>query len=108
MTAVGRTSNLTAQARYAVKSGWVQAGFDAGPTRWNPYENTLTTGSVNGLTRTWTATADFDFVREAVVANGVMWVPCPTAETSRSPPPPDNTCTAVSPARPTPRSSPVR
>ena len=36
------------------------------------------------------------------------WVPCPNGGTSRSPPRRDNTCTAVSPARPTPRHRPVR
>ena len=69
VTATGRSSHLTAQSRFVVKSDWTQYRFDAGNTSWNPYENTITPSTVAGLTQQW----DVDAVELGLVANGFAY-----------------------------------
>jgi outer membrane protein assembly factor BamB len=49
----GRSSGRTAQRAFLVRTNWTQAGFSAGNSRYNNYENVLSPANVSGLTLGW-------------------------------------------------------
>ncbi len=73
VTVTEQTSGLSAGHAFLVQVNLTHFHFDSGNTGLNPYENTLTTGNVNGLTSKWSyLAADFVTTSPAVV-NGVVY-----------------------------------
>jgi len=48
-----RRTHAAAQASFQVRALWTQGGFDSSWRGSNPFENTLNTGTVNGLSEVW-------------------------------------------------------
>ena len=73
MTAAGRTSGLSAQRAFTVRTNWPEYGFNASGDSSNPYENTLAVGSVPNLQESFTFAAGSQ-VTGVSVANGLAYV----------------------------------
>lgn len=72
--AVGQTSAITAQGSFLVQTNWQQFGFDSGHTGFNPYENVLSTSSVQGLTLAWSHKAvNVHYAAPPAVADGLVF-----------------------------------
>src|SRR5947209_5058287 len=74
VTAVGRTSGLSAQHVFTVRTDWPQFHRDVARTGNNPFENTLTTGNVAQLSEAWTFTTGGAVESSPAVVNGVLFV----------------------------------
>jgi eukaryotic-like serine/threonine-protein kinase len=75
-TATARATSIATIKNYAdyVATQGIMFGFDAGRTRYNPYERTINTTNVSRLQQKWAApTGDIIFSSPAV-ANGVVYV----------------------------------
>jgi outer membrane protein assembly factor BamB len=72
--AVGRTSGDTAKKQLIVQAAWLQHGFTAEVTRYNPYENTINTGNVSTLRPLWTAQTAASIDSSPAVAYGMVYV----------------------------------
>jgi outer membrane protein assembly factor BamB len=73
VTAVGRTSGLSAQRTFTVRTNWSEYGFNGTGDNANPYENTLNPGNVPDLQEAFTSAAGGDVVGVSV-ANGIAYV----------------------------------
>jgi outer membrane protein assembly factor BamB len=74
ITAVGRRSGLSAQARSRVNANWAQFRYSGRHKGFNPYENVLSPSNVSGLDMTWSFTSGSDIDSSPTVANGVVYI----------------------------------
>jgi len=76
VTAVGRSSGLSAQRTFNVNTNWAEFHFGPAHLGWNPYENTLSTANVSSLDEVWaTQTGGFELDGASpTVANGTVYV----------------------------------
>src|SRR6266851_6393899 len=74
ISAVGRTSGLSAQAGFRVRTNW--AAFHRGPWHqgFNRFENVLDAGNVSGLAPAWTASTGGGISSSPAVKDGVVYV----------------------------------
>ncbi len=73
VTAVGRTSSLSAQKRFTVRTNWTELGFNAARQGWNPYENTLNPYNVQNLEQAWTFPTGGAVNSTPAVVNGILY-----------------------------------
>lgn len=73
ITAAGKRSGVTVRAHLQVRTNWVQFGFNAAHSNFNPHENVLDASNVAGLTVLWKAPTGATF-SSATLADGVVYV----------------------------------
>jgi outer membrane protein assembly factor BamB len=73
VTATGKSSGLSATAKFLVRTNWAMFGFSAVNTRNNPYENVLTPSNVPNLTTAWSKSVGA-VTSSPAVYNGVVYV----------------------------------
>jgi outer membrane protein assembly factor BamB len=73
ITAVGRSSGLSAQTTFAVRTNWPQLAFSSLHRGRNPYENVLGTSTVAGLDLDWTAAATDSIWAQPAIVNGIVY-----------------------------------
>ena len=74
ITAVGRSSGLTAHAAFTVRTDWAQFHYGPRHSGYNPFENVLDASNVSGLGQAWTAVTGNSIISSPAVANGVVYV----------------------------------
>ena len=74
LTAVGRHSGLSAQARFSVSTSWVQFHYSGKHEGFNPYENVLSASNVSGIDVVWSFTTGSGVYSSPAVADGVVYV----------------------------------
>jgi outer membrane protein assembly factor BamB len=72
--AVGQTSKLMAKTTFLVRTDWAVDGFDAHRTHDNPYENTINTLNVSGLTLDWQYLTKNYINTSPVVDDGMIFI----------------------------------
>lgn len=78
ITAVQRHTARSAQAKFLVNTNWVQDGFSASHTFFNPHENVLSPSNVAALRLDWTrrigGNSEAEIVPSPTVVNGVVYI----------------------------------
>jgi hypothetical protein len=75
ITLDSRASHIAAQSQFLVNTNWSMQGFSANGLGSNPYENTLTTSNVAGLTTAWTQpSGGYGNPSPFIEANGNLYV----------------------------------
>jgi outer membrane protein assembly factor BamB len=74
VSAVGRTSGLSAQTAFTVRTNWAEFHFGPGLTGLNPYENTLTTSNVSGMVESWAFATGGSVESSPAVAGGMLYI----------------------------------
>jgi outer membrane protein assembly factor BamB len=74
LEAVGRSSAVSAQAMFLVRTDWLQGCFDGGRSCFNPYENVLGPTNAAGLAPAWRAAVGTNGSSSPVYANGKLFV----------------------------------
>lgn len=74
VSAVGRRSELSAQAPFLVRTNWAEWGYGTAHHGYNPYENTLKTSNADALGLAWDYTTGDSLESSPAVANGVVYI----------------------------------
>jgi hypothetical protein len=74
ITALGRSSGLSAQTAFMVRTDWAQFRYGPRHSGDNPFENVLTPGNVSGLGQAWAAATGGAITSSPAVAGGVVYV----------------------------------
>jgi outer membrane protein assembly factor BamB len=74
VTAIGRTSHLSAQRVFSVRTDWAQFQDGARHLGQNPYENTLSSANVAGLQESWVAGTANAIDSSPAVVNGIVYI----------------------------------
>src|SRR5439155_370499 len=74
VTAVGRTSGLSAQSPFLVQTAWSMFRDVASHKAWNATENVLGPNTIGGLGQAWTAATGLSVYSSPAVANGTVYV----------------------------------
>ena len=72
--ATGESSGLSVQATFLVQTNWTAFGFNVPRTRYNPFENTLTTANASQLQKFWTDTTVGAVTSSPAIASGIAYV----------------------------------
>jgi outer membrane protein assembly factor BamB len=73
VTGVGRTTGLSAQRAFTVRTNWAEYGFNGAHLGQNPYENTLSAANVAQLQQAWSFPTSVAIHGSPTVANGVVY-----------------------------------
>ncbi len=73
ITGVGRSSGLSAQRAFTVRTNWTELGFNGAHLGRNPYENTLSPYNVGNLEQAWSFATGGAVNSTPAVVNGILY-----------------------------------